>query len=124
MPTNNDIKEKIYQETLNQLAKSIPSYTNDDALATTWEDANTELYVIEVEDIEKALHFAIDKTEAEARSDTARQILADVKTFAFTIKFEREMDADEQMQFSDYMNQMFEQHASFIETLKKKYKVD
>ena len=82
MPTNNDIKEKIYQETLNQLAKSIPSYTNDDALATTWEDANTELYVIEVEDIEKALHFAIDKTEAEARSDTLIRVKHELEAIA------------------------------------------
>ena len=72
MTTINDeikpsIKEKIYQETLNQLAKTMPSYKDDDVLATTWEDANTEMYAIEAEDIENAINFAIDKTEAAAR---------------------------------------------------------
>ena len=74
MATNDEIKQKLYKETLNQLAKTMPSYKDDDVLATTWEDANTELYVIEVEDIKNAINFAINKTYAEARSDTAKEI--------------------------------------------------
>ena len=74
MAANDEIKQKLYKETLNQLAKTMPSYKDDDVLATTWEDANTELYVIEVEDIKNAINFAINKTYAEARSDTAKEI--------------------------------------------------
>ncbi len=72
------LKEKLYKETLNQLAKTMPSYKDDDVLATTWEDANTELYVIEVEDIKNAINFAINKTYAEARSNTAKEIFKEL----------------------------------------------
>ena len=52
MPTNDEIKEKIYEDTLNELAKTLLSYKDDNIPAIT--------------DIETAVKLAIDKTDAEA----------------------------------------------------------
>ena len=55
MTTNDEIKEKIYEDTLNELAKTLLSYKDDNIPAIT--------------DIETAVKLAIDKTEPAARAE-------------------------------------------------------
>ena len=111
------LKKKIYKETLNQLAKTMPSYKDDDVLATTWEDANTELYVIEVEDIKNAINFAINKTYAEASSNTAKEIFKELDK----IKCKGNHKGSATYDNDKYMDVI---HVEDYEALKKKYKVD
>lgn len=60
MTTNDEIKEKIYEDTLNELAKTLLSYKDDNIPAIT--------------DIETAVKLAIDKTDTTVRADEREQI--------------------------------------------------
>ena len=126
MATNNEIKpslkEKIYQETLDEFARkqwNPESLKND---FKNWKEL-VEVYpkknrgwLIYQADVEKAVKLAIDKTESEARSDTTKQIFKEIDKIMNrhlnSSPIEDIDTADELRLEEDYL------------TLKRKYKVD
>ena len=82
MATNKpSLKEKLYQETLDEISRktNLPPDKSEN-----WQDVKDKVgvedykgfAVFSIYEMEKAVKLTIDKTEVEARSDTAKEIFA------------------------------------------------
>ena len=152
MATNKEtklsLKEKLYQETLDEFAIkqwNPESLKND---FKNWKEM-TKVYpkkdrgwLIYQADIEKAVMLAIEKTYSALQSGglteagqslydrrkdieahTAKQILDDAKRFVFKITYDDDISEEEQMQINFYMTKVVEQYSAFLKKLQKKYGV-
>lgn len=85
MATNKpSLKEKLYQETLDEISRktNLPPDKSEN-----WQDVKDKVgvedykgfAVFSIYEMEKAVKLTIDKTEVEARIDTAKQIFAELE---------------------------------------------
>ena len=157
METNTEtklsLKEKLYQETLDEIAQKIQSgeVNNKPRYWLNWGELTTvrrnmsvgELKYFTNSDIEKAVKLAIQKTydalqagklteagqslydrRKDIEAHTAKKILNDAKHFVFKINYDNDISEEEQIQIDFYMAEVVEQYSAFLNNLKKKYEVD
>ena len=124
MATNKpSLKEKLYQETLDEISRktNLPPDKSEN-----WQDVKDKVgvedykgfAVFSIYEMEKAVKLTIDKTEVEARSDTAKEIFKKLERI-----LKRGSKVYDAVEHRVYCELTIEDENDYQE-LKKEFKVD